>query len=460
MKNIVRLKSINIKNIKNVESGKIEIIKTINDDGSIVEGNILGIYGQNGSGKTALVEALKILKTVMSGDSLGENTFDLISSKSKSAVFEFEFYIFIENVLNVVKYRFALEKFEFENNYIIRVTNEELYYDTLPKIKGSKLKTLIKFKGIGEISPVCLKNFLRQDEESRIELRLVENSAYIERKSILFSKKLRKKLLKNKNFNKIVSIVDVLSNYGGRNLTVVDNRKLGNVDANILIPLAFKCKDRNKMNSDKVVLYLNKPHQLLEEEFDLVESIIVQMNIVLSKIIPNLNISIKKLGNEFNIDGNTMIKFQLFSKQGDREIPLKYESEGIKKIISILSSLTVVYNDPTYCLVVDELDAGIFEYLLGEILEIISKFGKGQLIFTSHNLRPLEVLNKENIILTTTDRSNNYTKLTNIKSSNNMRSVYMRNVMLGVEKGQPLYNETDSYEIRKAFRRAGRDIIG
>jgi len=460
MKNIVRLKSINIKNIKNVESGKIEIIKTINDDGSIIEGNILGIYGQNGSGKTALVEALKILKIVISGESLERNTFDLISSGSRSATFEFEFYIFIKNILNVVKYRFVLEKFEFENNHIVRVMNEELYYDTLPKTKGSKLKTLIKFKGIGEISPVCLKNFLRQDEESRIELRLLENNTHIERRSIIFSKKLRKKLLENKNFNKIFDIIEILSNYGGRNLTVVDNRELSIIDANILIPLAFKCKEGNKINSGKIVLYLNKPHELLEEEFELVESIIIQMNIVLTKIIPNLNVSIKKFGNEFNIDGKTMIRFQLFSKLGEKEIPLKYESEGIKKIISILSALTVVYNDPTYCLVVDELDAGIFEYLLGEILEIISKFGKGQLIFTSHNLRPLEVLNKENIILTTTDRSNNYTKLTNIKCTNNMRSVYMRNVMLGVDKGEALYKETDSYEIRKAFRRAGRDIIG
>ena len=32
-------------------------------------------------------------------------------------------------------------------------------------------------------------------------------------------------------------------------------------------------------------------------------------------------------------------------------------------------------------MVVDELDAGIFEYLIGEILQIISESGKGQLIF-------------------------------------------------------------------------------
>jgi AAA15 family ATPase/GTPase len=122
-----------------------------------------------------------------------------------------------------------------------------------------------------------------------------------------------------------------------------------------------------------------------------------------------------------------------------------------------LSYLTIVYNNPNYCLVVDELDAGIFEYLLGEILEIISSSGKGQLIFTSHNLRPLEVLNKENLVFTTTDRENNYTKLNKIKANNNIRNIYMKNVMLGSDHEEELYHETDSYEIKKAFKRVGSD---
>ena len=54
----------------------------------------------------------------------------------------------------------------------------------------------------------------------------------------------------------------------------------------------------------------------------------------------------------------------------------------------------------------DELDAGISEVLLGTLLHTIEETGKGQLIFTSHNLRPLEVLSKDNIVFTTTNPSN------------------------------------------------------
>ena len=39
---------------------------------------------------------------------------------------------------------------------------------------------------------------------------------------------------------------------------------------------------------------------------------------------------------------------------------------------------------------IDEFDSGIYEYLLGELLEIMNESAKGQFVFTSHNLRPLE----------------------------------------------------------------------
>ena len=64
---------------------------------------------------------------------------------------------------------------------------------------------------------------------------------------------------------------------------------------------------------------------------------------------------------------------------------------------------------------IDELDSGIFEYLLGEILRIISEKGKGQLIFTSHNLRPLETIDKGFVAFTTTNVNNRYIRFSNVK---------------------------------------------
>ena len=113
-----------------------------------------------------------------------------------------------------------------------------------------------------------------------------------------------------------------------------------------------------------------------------------------------------------------------------------------------------MYNNESICVVVDELDSGIYEFLLGEMLAVIEKGGKGQLIFTSHNLRPLELLNKDAIYFTTTNLKNRYIRFSNVKKNNNLRSLYIRSINLGGQK-EELYNETDSDEIRRAFRMAG-----
>jgi AAA15 family ATPase/GTPase len=108
-------------------------------------------------------------------------------------------------------------------------------------------------------------------------------------------------------------------------------------------------------------------------------------------------------------------------------------------------------------MIIDELDAGIFEYLLGEILGIVSNSGKGQLIFTSHNFRPLEMLSEKSLVFTTTSPNNRYTRFTNVKDTNNIRNMYYRSIDFGGQK-EKLYQETKSYEIRRAFRKVGSDI--
>lgn len=113
-----------------------------------------------------------------------------------------------------------------------------------------------------------------------------------------------------------------------------------------------------------------------------------------------------------------------------------------------------VYNEPSITVAIDELDSGIFEYLLGEILKIISKAGEGQLIFTAHNLRALETIDKSFIAFTTTNKENRYTRLTNIKTNNNLRKYYYRAIQLGLTQ-ESLYDETDNAEIEFAFAKAG-----
>ena len=193
----------------------------------------------------------------------------------------------------------------------------------------------------------------------------------------------------------------------------------------------------------------------MTEIFNKLENIVVAINIALKAIIPNLSIELVKTNEEKNKEGINIVQVEVYSNREGKRFLTKYESEGIKRIISLLNYLISLYNHPSVCLVVDELDAGIFEYLLGELIEIIYESAKGQFVFTSHNLRVLEKLPYKSIILTTVNPKNRYIRFSGVKPNNNVRDFYYTGIMLGGQK-EILYNETKNYKIKKAFRKAGK----
>ena len=75
-----------------------------------------------------------------------------------------------------------------------------------------------------------------------------------------------------------------------------------------------------------------------------------------------------------------------------KRINKKYESTGIKKIIEMYSVLCNVENGDI--VFIDEFDANIHDVLLVKLVEYVMDYAEGQLIFTTHNLAPMDVLQK------------------------------------------------------------------
>lgn len=75
------------------------------------------------------------------------------------------------------------------------------------------------------------------------------------------------------------------------------------------------------------------------------------------------------------------------------------------------------------------------------------------MIFTSHNLRPLETLDKGFIAFTTTNQNNRYIRFTNVKTNNNLRDFYYRAIILGGQT-EDIYKETNNIEIALALKEA------
>lgn len=102
-KKIVRIVQNELINFKNVEYGQIRYMNysSVQNNACITENDIVGIYGQNGSGKTALVEALDILKHVLSGMEIPFESYEGLLSDQDDTMIKTIF--FVEK--GIAKYR-------------------------------------------------------------------------------------------------------------------------------------------------------------------------------------------------------------------------------------------------------------------------------------------------------------------------------------------------------------------
>lgn len=456
---VVRIQEIEVENFKNVLNGVItfESYKKRNFFQDSHNSDIVGLYGQNGSGKTSLVEAIDILKSVLLGQKLSNNIRNLISYDKKYCRLKFTFLIKLDKKKYIVKYGFKLIYNAEEDK--IEVLEETLKYSEIDVANKKILstKSIIEFNMNDKTIFKPLKNYnlIVNNNVNRTELIVAKELAKENSTSFIFSKrciKLFKESFKNEN-KVFIDIINSLYNFGLKSF-VIKNDYLGHIDLGTIMPFSFSVKNEKGVAQGTIAFSLFETNRVPINIFNILDKIIIQINTVLSSLIPGITIKIKEINEQLMENGNVGKVFELLSVRENVKIPLKYESDGIKKIISILSALIAMYNNENICIVIDEMDSGIFEFLLGELLRVLKEKAEGQLIFTSHNLRALEVLDKNDIIFTTTNPNNRYIKMKNVKKTNNLRDFYLREIFLGNQK-EPIYNKTKSYAISRAFRKAG-----
>lgn len=465
---IVRLESITIENFKNVKNGQLDFANTR----KAYRTSILGLYGQNGSGKTALIDAIELLQFALKGHPIPNKFADYINVEADYATLCYQFTIFnkseqyqafykfdMHRELNEAHQNMTLAESE-EIHYKVIISDELLSYSyengSLRIRKSDLVDTSSQkvFVPVGKYS--CL---VGKDRTVAMNLMIDKKVVMGTSRSFVFSRELLTAMRNNvagqddPEYQRHMVLIESLVRYGNFELFVINTENAGIISMNML-PLSFKYEDGIHGAVGNILLPLEEAVPIPEEAVTMVEHIIGNMNVVLSQIVPGLTIRVENLGEMVFANGKKGVKVQLMSLKNAKAIPLKYESEGIKKIISVLQLLIVVYNRPSITVAIDELDAGVFEYLLGELLRIISEKGKGQLIFTSHNLRPLETLDRGFIAFTTTNPANRYIRMTKIKDNNNLRDFYFRDIILG-EQNEEVYDPTNNAEIALAFREAG-----
>lgn len=453
---IVRLSSLTLENIKNVKKGTVCVPMT-----GITKAGVLGIYGQNGSGKTAIIDALYFLHQIMIGSELGPEIADYLDSGSDHAEISAEFIISgSENTLYEVGYHVLLAKAdskvwinrEFLNCSVTKNgirSNKNIFMDYQREASDNIFKPQKR-----------LDELVSQDKNLLTDLIVARKIAEKSNCSYIFGKSSREVFCRSDitPFENYSFVIRALFRFAVRDLFVIRNTHSGMITANFMLPMVFRIeKDQMRAKGD-FAIPLMTPVTLNKERKELLRVIVEQINTVLYTIIPGMNIELRDYGRQALDSGEDGWKVELMSaRAGHPPIPIRMESEGIIKIISILNALIQAFGNPSICLAIDELDADIFEYMLGELLDIFQNSAKGQLIFTSHNLRALEMLDKESIMFSTTNPENRYIHMKNVKGSNNLRSMYIRSITLGGQD-EVSYEGTDSLEIARAFRKAGRSM--
>ena len=557
----MRIRSIEVWDFRNIEHGKINFPNTKLEDIQDRNPSILGLYGQNGSGKTSVIMAISILKDVLSGQPLKNKYESCIRLNSEKCSLSFElgqtFLPSEKSVLSsfpysqmIIYYSFDITKTKSENedgsteinlhvkNEVLsvkiadpfgeKIRSKQKLFDARPEesddkgrpfgnktryasIVGNNIdienklynakavafdrgtsfifsrntisaldgcnvllsdvflddyQHLIKLLSeLFELLPAnilltlndegsesLLEEYFRNFSEEQIE----ERFELIEKKATEFKVSLDEFMpVYNKSI--FFSTITYMSLYGKKFLFTVDTTSTGLISVNEQWPiLLWNLNATGNVDSYRIFLNLDKPSSIPEKSYDQMKGSLSAVSKVLNAVVPGVSLEIVDLGKQIAKDGKTALCiFEVMSCRGNSSITLRYESDGIRRLVSILSLLIATYNQPFFTIAIDEIDAGIFEYLLGEILKVLSSSAKGQIIFTSHNLRPLEVLPPKYLCFTTTNSEKKFVRLQN-RGNSNFRDGYFRNIILGTSEDS-IYNPTDQYEIEMAFYEAGQE---
>lgn len=434
-----RLKELRMSDFMSVEYGRIVFSNLEEEYNEELKASITGIYGANGAGKTTIFKALQVLMTVlgtgnlnyplgvrMLWKSMSSESLRLVRNGCLSASLSYSFYVFLNDVPTdeVITFSFSLRM-----NPDIEIFDERLVLESTDNGKET-IFSESKFKSNSEYAEKFLNKFFEEKDSSRAEvmyryyLKMMKTGEEKDR-SRLFRLAAS---LREENISEFGFFIISFSRIGGLIIPVGDLEEgklrdgsgfmlLGVTKVpDSLISIFFFCKQSTGEISPSL-------GNITEDLRPSLDNIIAALNQIMMIILPDTRLELEKKEDGY---------FLRTRKRDGRIIEFEKESYGVRKLIMLSMYFPLLFINPYITLVIDEIDEGIFEFLLGKILEAIYDYGVGQLIFTAHNLRPLEALPHKCIRFAIPDdprvkyAKNRYRKLKCTNKDSRLRDVYYR----------------------------------
>lgn len=390
MDNMYYLLNVTVAGVKCIEEEiRLDFYKKIvNQKFDADKYRIKAIYGENGSGKSAIITAVKIFQDIICNsqylsESKNQKLLDeLINKKTQHYKFKCEFLCRLEKDNIIFAYELQLKKNE-SGLY-------EIVYEKLSERSGNYSNS--RYKSIYEVSNGKLIFVNAQNENysmiEKMTYNLLGKSSFLNIYFFNFN-----------NFNKD---------------TVTDSTRIY-VRVCICMVLAFIIKvyldeeDKHELYFIKKVFserIKNDNNYISENVLEIMDSLSVTDSIIPKN---NFDIYVEKINNltaflrifkhdlkSIEIDkkdDEDNYRCDLNLNYGDYLINKEFESTGIKKLIKLYDCFDAASK---YGIVfIDEMDSNLNDVYLCKIIEYFMYYGKGQLCFTTHNLDPMSVL-KEN----------------------------------------------------------------
>ena len=314
---IVKFKSIEIENVRNIGYGEIEVFK---EDFPEDVNSIIGIFGPNGTGKSSVIYALKSLRTFTIDSKVD------LASPPKPGSITYEILVADQDGYDTITYKIVqYGKFQFKE---LLKLNGEILYD-----------------GYSDRTTALYKNSDREPINTLLNFVL-------------------KKLV----------ILDGLSNYVY-------------LDTAIIYPNHL---ETGYFNLDKLI---NK------ETID--EKVLYDLTLYINSIGKITN---KILGERLTISA-CGTKNYIVTLGG---VPLIELSFGTRKLLQFLIYFVPAASRSDFCLCIDEIDAGIYQPIIEELLELGNSIAAGQIWFTSHNLGLMNAIPRTSIFIGTPNPVNRF----------------------------------------------------
>jgi hypothetical protein len=379
---IVRLQEINISNLKKVKSGDAAFPSYKREEFFSRESDILAMFGQEGNGRSSLVNALLILKNIL----LGDPFFD-----------DIEDYIWDDTRYFDINYKFSVEVEE--DQYLI---SYRIYYD---KADSISLKEYISRKKV-------IDDGFKRKRSFKIDYPEEESDN-------IFSADFQEIEVSNFDNEDFREIVSALKNYARNDLNVFRN----DIKLPILNSDLVKLKEMKDVETKELNYLVAYDYSIISQNnlISNMEKLTYNISRVLGETFPNISVNAKEVDEK-------VINIELFSK--DKSKLLKDKSKEINNLISIMIVLLPMIEKTSACVAVDKLEIDKIGDFKFKLAELIKNEAKGQMVIITNDFKFLNQLGNESLIYTTWNPKNRYKKFERITSIDDTREFYYRSLYI------------------------------